>query len=68
MCNGKIPHLEYFPTQLNRYDSMLAALPYDLPDDCLNIIKGYVEFRETFDHVVLDLMGEFVDTVNELAT
>ena len=68
MRNGMIPLLEYFPTPPSRYDSMLAALPYDLPDDCLNIIKGYVEFRETFDHVVLDLMGEFMDTVNELAT
>ena len=68
MCNGMIPILEYFPTSPNHYDAMVAALPYGLPDDCLNIIKGYVECREIFDHVILDLMGEFVDSVNELAT
>ena len=56
MCNGMISLLEYFPTPPNRYDAMVAALPYGLPDDCLNIIKGYVECRETFDHVILDLM------------
>ena len=68
MYNGMIPILEYFPTLPNRYDSMVAALPYGLPDDCLNIIKAFVECRETFDHVILDLMGEFVDNVNESAT
>lgn len=68
MCNGMIPILEYFPTPPNRYDSMVAALPYALPDDCLTIIKAFVECCETFDHVILDLMGEFVDHVNESAT
>ena len=55
--NGMIPLLDYFPAPPNHHDSMVAALPYELPDDCLNIIKAYVECRELYDHVMLDLMG-----------